>query len=274
MNTTENTEPIDNVQVESPQELRSLSECDDEHYLRQAEDKKFKEQVRWYVCYVQSQHELQVHDYLMGLEQERKKTRRGKSKKEDLVLTIDPSKIKMECYVPLQRVRVKYSDRMVWKDKILIPSIVFVHCSLNDRAPLFEGKMQEYIRGFMSDKTKHRPMPIPDDQMEKFRSLADDEYAIQMVEPSFQIGQVVNVLAGPMAGHQAELLSTKDIVSKTDYKTDRLGNKILDAEGNPVPKHTVRLLLRLNENLGAVFEMNADDVAIVPTNGKKKKPTK
>lgn len=281
MDKTENTETLletsatgsgslVDTPVVSEKVIRPLSECDDEHARQKADDKKFKEKVCWYALYVHSQHELQVHDYLMGLESQRVKTRRGKPKKEDLFLKVDPDKVKMECYVPLQRVRVKLSDRMVWKDKILIPGLIFVRCALNDRTALFESKVQEYVTGFMSDHAKRRPQPIPDDQMETFRKLADSDYAFQMEAPSFTVGQSVMILAGPMAGHVAELVSKKEIISKTEYQTDRLGNKILDAEGNPIPKHTIKLCLRLNDLLGAKFELGSDEVAIVPKGTKTK----
>lgn len=284
MNTTENTETLVETSADDAVNLvdtpvvservaRPMSECDDEYVRQKADDKKFKETVHWYALYVHSQHELQVHDYLMGLESERKKTRRGKSKKEDLFIKADPEKVKMECYVPLQRVRVKLSDRMVWKDKILIPGLVFVRCALNKRSALFESKVQEYITGFMSDKVKHRPQPIPDAQMETFRKLADSDYAFQMEAPSFTVGQSVMILAGPMAGHVAELVSKKEVISKTEYQSDRLGNKILDADGNPIPKHMIKLCLRLNDLLGAKFELGSDEVAIVPKGTKTKIPT-
>lgn len=252
--------------------IRPLSQCDDQAFHRQREQEKFKDKVCWYACYVQGQHELQVHDYLMGLEKQRQNTRRGKSKKEDLFLKVDPDKVKMECYVPLQRVRVKLSDRMVWKDKILIPGMIFVHCSLNQREPLFYGKMKEYVTGFMSDHDKHRPQPIPDDQMATFRALADSEYAFQMEAPTFKVGQSVLILSGPMQGHVAELISTKDVVSSTEYQLDREGNKILDSEGNPIPKHTIKLCVRLTDMLCAKFQLDADDVKIVPKGTKTSMP--
>lgn len=249
---------------------RRLSELDDKTYLHQREYEQFKVQVNWYACYVQPQHELQVHDYLMGLEDERKKTKRGKPKKEDLILHVDPTKVRMECYVPLQRVKVKYSDRMIWKDKIMIPGIIFVHCSISKRSELFDGAMKPYVVGFLCDRAKHRPHPIPDDQMLAFRALADSDYAFQMEVPSFKVGQSVMILSGPMQGHVAELVSTQEHISKTEYQTDRLGNTLIDSEGNPIPKHQVKLCVRLNDLLSARFEINADDVVIVPKGTKRK----
>lgn len=270
MNNTE--KPTDENAPVSERTLRPLRECTDKTIHIQREQEKFKEKVCWYACYVTPQHELQVHDYLMGLEEKRKKTKRGKPKKEDLFLKVDPDKVKMECYVPLQHVRVKYSDRMIWKDKIVIPGLIFVHCSLKQRDPLFYGAVQEYVTGFMSDRSKHRPQPIPDDQLDRFRHAVESDYAIQMGVPSFEVGQSVLIMAGPMQGHVAELVSTKEEVSKTEYQTDRQGNKILDADGNPIPKHVVQLCLRLTDMLCAKFYVDADQVEIVPKGTKTKLP--
>lgn len=277
MNNTEQTE-VKQEQTEvqpladNERRIRPLSECDDSAAIRRHEQEKFKDKVHWYACYVTPQHELQVHDYLMGVEEQRKAIRRGKPKEEDLIIRVDPDKVKLESYVPLQRVRVKLSDRMVWKDKILIPGVIFVHCSINNREALFYGKMKEYVMGFMSDHDKHRPQPIPDDQMESFRALADSKYAFQMDVPTFKIGQSVLITAGPMAGHVAELISTKEEISKTEYQHDRNGSLILDAEGNPIPKHSVKLCVRLTDMLCAKFQLDAADVRVVPKGTKTELP--
>lgn len=275
-----NTEQIEVIQeqteaqplAENEQRIRPLSECEDRAAILRHEHEKFRDKVFWYACYVTPQHELQVHDYLMGVEEQRKATRRGKPKEEDLFIKVDPDKVKMESYVPLQRIRVKLSDRMVWKDKILLPGIVFVHCSINNRDALFYGKVREYITGFMSDRVKHRPQPIPDDQMESFRALADSKYAFSMDVPTFKIGQSVLITAGPMAGHVAELISTKEEISKTEYQHDRNGSLILDAEGNPIPKHSVKLCVRLTDMLCAKFQLDAADVRVVPKGTKTELP--
>lgn len=250
--------------------LRKLSECDDEVIKKQREKLKFNREVHWYACYVHPQHEFQIHDYLMGIEKETKSKRRGKPKEEDLFVQVDPAKVLMECYVPVARVRVKLSDRMVWKEKIVISGVIFVHCSLDNRDPLFYGKCKEYVVGFMSDKARHRPQPIPDQEMATFRALTESKYAYEMEAPTFKPGQSVLILAGQLKGHVAELVSTKEIISKTEFQTDRYGNPVLDSEGNPIPKHKITLCVRLNDMLCAKFEVDADQVSVVPKGTKTK----
>ena len=249
---------------DSNKPLRLLSECDDEVVKIQREKLKFNRAVHWYACYVHPQHELQLHDYLMGIEQEKKGVRRGKAKKEYLFVKVDPDKVLMECYVPVARVKVKLSDRMVWKEKVVIPGVIFVHCAVENREPLFYGRYKEYVVGFMSDRTLHRPQPIPDSEMATFRALTESEYVYQMEAPEFTPGQSVLILAGQLQGHVAELVSTKEIISKTEFQKDRFGELILDNEGNPIPKHKITLCVRLTDMLCAKFEIDADQVKVVP----------
>lgn len=229
---------------------------------------KFYAEKHWYAVYVQPQHEFQINDYLLGIEEQTKKTRRGKAKREDLDVKIDPKKVLMECFVPVVRMRVKYSDRYVWKEKIQTPGIIFVHTDLNNRVALFSSPISEYVTGFISDREKHRPMPIPDAQMELFMKLIEAEYAMQVGRPSFEVGQKVLILEGPMSGHIAELMDTRESVTANEHETDRWGKLILDSEGNPIPKRKTLLRIKLNSLLAATFEIDADKVAIAPANAK------
>ena len=48
------------------------------------------------------------------------------------------------------------------------------------------------------------------------------------------------------------------------------GNQVLDSEGNPIPKHKITLCVRLNDMLCAKFEVDADQVSVVPKGTKSK----
>lgn len=232
------------------------------------EKDKFYAEEHWYAVYVQPLHEFQVNDYLLGIEEQTKKTRRGRAKREDLDVVIDPSKVRMQCYVPVIRQRVKYSDRYVWKEKIQTPGLIFVRTDLNHRDHLFHSHISEYVTGFLNDRDKHRPMPIPDVQMEIFMKLVEAEYAVSVDRPTFTVGQKVLVLEGPMAGHVAELVGVEQTVKAEEYETDRHGQTIFDGDGNPVHKHKTTLRIQLNSLLAATFEIDADKVAIAPANAR------
>lgn len=235
--------------------------------LQRAKEKLYAE-THWYAVYVHPQHEFQIHDYLMGIEDQTRKVRRGRAKREDLDITIDPQKIRMQCYVPVIRTRVKYSDRYIWKEKVQTPGIIFVRTRLDQdhRDPLFHSDITEYVTGFLSDRTKHQPMPIPDEQMELFMALIRSEYAVSVDRPTFTTGDKMLIIEGSLAGYVAEVVAVRENVKTQQQESDRLGNKIFDADGNPVYKHTTILQFRLNSELAAVFEIDADKVTHAPDN--------
>lgn len=225
--------------------------------------RKLMDTVHWYAVRVQYGHELQIRDFLMGIDHS--KNVRGKSSEEDLFLAtktqIQP--VKMECYVPVEHQRRKYRDRIVWKNVVLTPSLVFVHTALSQRDNLFVSDIKAYIKGFISDRERHEPQPIPDAQMETFRRLADSNYSFSLEVPTFRKGQRVMICAGPMAGQVAEVESSQVTQDPTRYRRDDTGMLMTDNEGNPLHALTIKLWVRLNDLLGAAFEVNADLVKFV-----------
>ncbi len=222
--------------------------------------------LHWFAVYVNPGHEMQIHDYLQGIEEDMKKRRRGKSTKEALFVEIDPAKVRMECFVPLKRMHVKYSDRMVWKEKVQTPGIIFVRTILDNRDPLFHSPISEYVTGFLNDRVRHWPQPIPDSQMMEFKALSDADWLESVEKPTYQVGDKVLVLEGPLNGHVAYLYDIRETVSKTEYEKDRRGNTIFDSEGNPIYKRKTTLCVRLNSQLVATFTVDADKVIKAPDN--------
>lgn len=245
---------------------RTLTQKDEA--IKSAMERKAKKThystLHWYAVYVKTGHELQIHDYLQGIEDERKTRRRGKSTKEALFIKIDPAKVKMECFVPLKRVHVKYSDRMVWKEKVQTPGIIFVHTILDNRDPLFHSPISEYVTGFLNDRSRHWPQPIPDHQMEEFKLLSDADWLESVEKPTYAVGDKVLVLEGPLSGHVANLYEIRETVNKSEYEKDRHGNIILDNDGNPIYKRKTTLCVSLNSQLVATFTVDADKVVKAP----------
>ena len=247
---------------------RLLSELEDDHQREGIRYNLSKERLyatkHWYAVYCTPNHEFQIGDYLMGREDQMKKVRRGSSKKENFFVQVDPEKVRMECFVPSVFLHLKYSDRMVWKEKVATPGIIFVRCKLNERDPLFYGPVAEYITGFINDRVRHWPMPIPDEQMEVFRAAIEAEYAISVERPTFAPGDRVLVLEGALNGRVAEVVENRERVIKNEYRKDRQGQLVLDADGNPIPVRKQTLCIRLNAELVALFEVDADKVVPAP----------
>lgn len=253
-----------------PPQYRKLSEVDDPTIQYRIDKKSHYSKEQWYAVYVHPGHELQIFDYLMGIDKdmEVKKKRRGRSKKEDLQINIDPSKIRMECFVPCVPVRLKYSDRQLWKHKMITPGIIFVRCKLDERDHLFHSRISEFVTGFLNDRTRHWPIAIPDVEMELFKGLVQAEMLINVGVPEYKVGQKVLVLSGPLQNRVASIVNVEERISRQEFETDRLGNEIHDAEGNRIPKHKIMLSVSLNSVLAANFEIDADQVTIAPEGAK------
>jgi len=249
---------------------RKISECEDAGLLERIEKKKYYAAKHWYALFVQPGHENQVFDYLMGIEKdmEVKKKRRGKAKREDLFIKIDEEKVRMQCFLAQVPHRVKYTDRYIWRYKMITPGIIFVNCVLDDRDLLFHSPITEYVTGFLNDRTRHWPLRIPDVQMELFQSLVENEVVLSVGKPDYKPGQKVLVTKGVLQNRVVTLAKVEERVSKTEVEVDRLGHPILDADGNPIPKHKVVLIVHLNADLVANIEIDARDVVPAPEGAK------
>jgi len=262
-----NNEQTNSEQPKNEQATRvlpTLQELNDVTELTRMKKKRHYAALRWYAVYVHPGHEMQIHDFLLGIDDKMKKRRRGKAKKEDLFVEVDPQKVLMECFVPLKRLHVKYSDRMVWKEKVQTPGIIFVHTALDDRDYLFHSRISEYVVGFLNDRTRHWPQPIPDIQMMEFKALCDADWLLSVEKPNYAIGDKVLVLEGPLRGHVARLCEIRETVSRSEVEKDRQGNQILDSEGNPIYKRKTQLCVEFNSELVARFEVDADKVIKAP----------
>ena len=250
--------------------VRKISECDDVSLKYRVDKKRHYSTKNWFALFVHPGHEFQIYDYLMGIDKdmEVKKKRRGRAKKEDLFIKIDEAKVRMECFVAAIPKRLKYADRELWKYKLVTPGIVFVNCVLDDRDHLFHSPISEFVTGFLNDRERHWPQPIPEAQMQVFRGLIEEGIVESIGTPSFEVGQKVLVLSGPLQNRVAELTKIEERISRTEYEVDRLGHQILDADGNPIPKHKVVLSMRLNAGLAATFEIDADQVVPAPEGAK------
>ena len=244
--------------------LPTLQELNDPAELIRMAKKKHYSTLAWFAVFVHPGHEMQIHDYLMGIDSKKSKRRRGKAKKEDLLIAIEPEKVRMECFVPLKRVHLQYSDRMVWKEKVQTPGLIFVHTILDNRDPLFHSKISEYVVGFLNDRTRHWPQPIPDIQMTEFKALCQADWLISVEKPKYEIGDKVLILEGALRGHVAQLYDIRESINKKEVEKDRQGFDILDNEGNPIYKRKTTLCVRLNADLVATFEVDADKVVKAP----------
>ena len=242
------SENKENIEPNEPKKiLPTLQELNDPAELTRMAKKKHYSTLAWYAVFVHPGHEMQIHDYLMGIDTKKSK-RRGKAKKEDLLIAIDPEKVLMECL----------------KEKVQTPGLIFVHTVLDNRDPLFHSRYSEYVVGFLNDRTRHWPQPIPDIEMTEFKALCQADWLISVEKPRYEIGDKVLILEGALRGHVARLYEIRESVNKKEVEKDRQGMDILDSEGNPIYKRKTTLCVRLNADLVATFEVDADKVVKAP----------
>ncbi|MBK6346953.1 MAG: UpxY family transcription antiterminator [Bacteroidales bacterium] len=133
---------------------------------------------RWYACFVKPRSEK--------------------------VVAVRMSETGIDCYLPLQRIRRRWSDRIKWVNEPLIRSYVFVRVNNQSfRKVLF-------IEGFLRFITfEGRAVPIPDNQIEALKIVLDKGVDLEVTVESFEAGQQVEVIAGPLIGLKGELVETR-----------------------------------------------------------------
>jgi len=110
----------------------------------------------------------------------------------------------VECFLPLQRIRRRWSDRIKWVDEPLIRSYVFVKVNKQSfRKVLF-------VEGFLRFITfEGRAVPIPDKQIEALKLILDKGVDLEVTVASFEAGQLVEVISGPLIGLKGELVESR-----------------------------------------------------------------
>jgi len=110
----------------------------------------------------------------------------------------------VECYLPLQRIRRRWSDRIKWVDEPLIRSYIFVRVSSGNYNKVL------YIEGFRRFITfENRAVPIPDEQIQAVQRLLGEGVELEVTSENFKPGHEVEVVAGPLIGLKGELIEIR-----------------------------------------------------------------
>jgi transcription antitermination factor NusG len=137
-----------------------------------------------------------------------------------------------ECYLPLRRERRRWSDRYKTVEVVLLKGMIFIRTTDARRVELMQGIYGLYA--FMADKATHRPVVVPDGQMEAFIFMVERSGTPVYVSTGpLAPGDRVRIRCGSMEGLEGELV--------------QIGNR-----------H--RLVLRLQHLFCAMVEVVPDDV--------------
>ncbi len=131
--------------------------------------------LKWYACYTKPRAEKITHLRLLQSE--------------------------IECYLPLQRTRKKWSDRLKWVNEPLFRSYIFVRVANSDFSKVLHT---DGIVRFI--KFERNAVPIPETQIEAIRMLLGQDIEFEVTTDKIKPGQAIEVQVGPLIGLRGELV--------------------------------------------------------------------
>ena len=136
----------------------------------------------------------------------------------------------IESYLPLKKVKRKWSDRTKIVEMPLISSYVFVKCTNSERRKVLETYG---VVNFIFYRGK--PAIIRDEEMETMWKFLSDYSRMDLKVVQLEPGQKVNVESGPLAGRSGEVLYTKK--NRVGIRLESLGLQIqAEVEGAMLEK--------------------------------------
>lgn len=137
---------------------------------------------RWLVAYVKMHHEKRVREQLTGLG--------------------------IENFLPVQMEIRQWSDRKKRVERVLIPMMIFVRVNTEEQRVVLT---QPSVLRYLVLRGEHTPTEIPEEQMTRFRFMLDfSDQPVSFNTTSFQPGEKVRVIKGPLTGLEGELVTVND----------------------------------------------------------------
>ena len=140
--------------------------------------------LHWYVAYVKSCQEKKTAEAL--------------------------GRLGLEYFLPIQKVRRKWSDRFKDVDQILIRGMIFIHCKDADRYRILEQVVPLYA--FMTDRATGKTGSaavaiIPDAEMNSFMFMVGHAGgSVRISTERFSPGDKVRITEGPLSGLECEVI--------------------------------------------------------------------
>jgi transcription antitermination factor NusG len=151
---------------------------------------------KWYALYVSSRAEKKVEAEL---------TKKG-----------------VENYLPLKTTLRRWSDRKKWVEMPLIPGYIFVRIILKNYLTALQTN---HVVAFV--RFEGKPAVIPDRQIDFLkRMLKQTDYSWEVSAEKFAPGQLVEIIAGPFIGLEAELIAIKG-KKRVGVRIEQINNVLL-----------------------------------------------
>ena len=113
----------------------------------------------------------------------------------------------LKTYVPIRKVIRQWSDRKKVVDQILVPRIVFVHCTEKERRQSF-GKVFYLVRYLTDFPGSAKPARVPEQQMRDFIAMVTGSPSeVTLTDRPLQPGDMVLIKEGPFEGRVVELVN-------------------------------------------------------------------
>lgn len=138
-------------------------------------------------------------------------------------------KARYECYVASQKtVNVWKNGRKSVVDKVIIPSLVFVKCTEQERRQVVT---LPYINRFMTNKAAGTPdglakpsAVVPQSQIDLLRfMLGQSDVPVTFVDAPFKVNDRVVVIRGGLKGIQGEVIKVDEGKSDVIVRIDLIG---------------------------------------------------
>lgn len=145
-------------------------------------------------------------------------------------------KLGYDCYVPIQEeYRLWKNGRRTKVNRVVIPSIVFIHCTETVRKEIVA---LPFIHRFMTNKAGltmqngNKPLAIiPNDQIERLRfMLGHSDIPITFTSKPYKKGDFVRVIRGKLTGLEGEVRYIDAKQSEIIINIEFLGNARLAIE--------------------------------------------
>lgn len=128
----------------------------------------------------------------------------------------------IESFLPLQLKLRQWSDRKKWVEMPLIPGYLFVRISRKEYDPVLQSNfIVSYVR------FEGIAAVIPDNQIDYLKlMLKQDNLNIEITQETFEPGQMIEVVSGPLIGLRAKLVRIKG-KEKVAIELEQLGYSAL-----------------------------------------------
>lgn len=139
----------------------------------------------------------------------------------------------IDYYLPIQKERRRWSDRVKLVEKLVIPGMIFIHTDEIARQELL--KDNPLISRFMTNGP-YKPVVVPDSQMEEFRFVVENSSEkVSVSSRNFAAGEKIEVISGPLKGLVSEITAISG-VSYLLIRLDMLGAAMVKIDAGCVKK--------------------------------------